>query len=194
MAKRARKVVPLRATGTATFEDRVLVGILTDSPSDLPVVAGAREVLDSLGIRSDIRVLSAHRTPEDTVAYVSSARERGIEVLIACAGMAAHLAGVVAAHTTLPVIGVPLSSGPLQGMDALLSTVQMPSGIPVATVAIGGAKNAGYLAARILAGAHPELHDRIRAQMDESKSRYDSPDPFVPAQADARPKKKKPKK
>ncbi len=194
MAKRARKVVPIRSTGADTAFDKVLVGILTESPNDLPVVMGAREVLDSLGIRSDIRVLSAHRTPKETVDYVSRAREHGIEVLIACAGMAAPLAGVVAAHTTLPVIGVPLASGALQGMDALLSTVQMPSGIPVATVAIDGAKNAGHLAARILAGAHPELHDRIRAQMDESKSRYDSPDTSVPSQADGKTKKKKPKK
>jgi 5-(carboxyamino)imidazole ribonucleotide mutase len=116
--------------------------------------------------------MSAHRTPERVVQYVRSARENGLEVLIACAGMAAHLAGVVAAHTTLPVIGVPLAGGLMNGLDALLSTVQMPSGIPVATVAVDGTKNAAYLAARMLAGTHPELVARIEAQLDADRARY----------------------
>jgi 5-(carboxyamino)imidazole ribonucleotide mutase len=118
---------------------------MTGSPSDLPVVVQARDVLDELGISNDLRVLSAHRTPHDAVAYVEAAEQAGVEVFIACAGMSAHLAGVVAAHTTRPVIGVPLKSTALDGMDALLSTVMMPPGIPVATVAIDGAKNAGFL-------------------------------------------------
>ena len=167
-------------------EGKPVVGIITGSPSDLPVVLKAREVLDDLDVPCDIRVLSAHRTPVETVRYVEQAREAGIEVLIACAGMAAHLAGVVATHTTLPVIGVPLASGALQGVDALLSTVQMPPGIPVATVAIDGSKNAAFMAARILAGTHPELRERLQAQLDASKGRYDSPDMSTPSQADKR--------
>src|SRR5690349_10704509 len=116
------------------------VGILTGSPSDLEVVKKAAEVLEQLGVGCEVKVLSAHRTPERVMKYVTEAPGRGIEVLIACAGMAAHLAGVVAAHTLLPVIGVPLASGALQGVDALLATVQMPPGIPVATVGVDGAK------------------------------------------------------
>ena len=162
-----------------------VVSILTGSPSDLPVVVKAREVLDDLGIPSDIRVLSAHRTPSETVTYIDAAEEAGVEVFIACAGMAAHLAGVVAAHTLRPVIGVPLASGAMQGIDALHSTVQMPPGIPVATVAIDGSKNAAFLAARILAGTHPELRSRLAAQFEASKGRYDAPDLGAPAQADA---------
>lgn len=160
-----------------------VVGILTGSPSDLPVVTKAREVFDLLGIPCDIRVLSAHRTPVATVKYIEQAEERGVEVFIACAGMAAHLAGVVAAHTTRPVIGVPLASGALQGVDALLATVQMPPGIPVATVGVDGAKNAAFLAARILRATHPELEGRLQAQLEASRGRYDSPDLDVPGQA-----------
>jgi 5-(carboxyamino)imidazole ribonucleotide mutase len=160
------------------------VSILTGSPNDLPVVLKARDVLEGFGVPTDVRVLSAHRTPVETVKYLEQAEARGVEVFIACAGMAAHLAGVVAAHTTRPVIGVPLASGALQGMDALLSTVQMPPGIPVATVAVDGAANAGHLAARILAATHPELRPRIEAQLESSKGRYDAPDPDVPSQAD----------
>src|SRR6188508_209243 len=136
--------------------NKVRVGILTGSPSDLEVVKKAQEVLEQLGVGCELKVLSAHRTPERVQKYVSEAPGRGIEVLIACAGMAAHLAGVVAAHTLLPVIGVPLASGALQGVDALLATVQMPPGIPVATVGVDGAKNAAYLAARILALRDPK--------------------------------------
>jgi 5-(carboxyamino)imidazole ribonucleotide mutase len=149
------------------------VGILTGSPSDLEVVRKAKETLAALGIESELKVLSAHRTPERVQAYVTSAQARGLEVLIACAGMAAHLAGVVAAHTLLPVIGVPLASGALQGVDALLSTVQMPPGIPVATVGIDGAKNAAYLAARILALHDAAIRSALEADLTEQRKRYD---------------------
>lgn len=150
-----------------------VVGILTGSPNDLPTVNKAKDALDDLGVPCEVYAMSAHRTPGMVVEYVTSARERGIECIIACAGMAAHLAGVVAAHTTLPVIGVPLASGALQGMDALLSTVQMPPGIPVATVGVDGAKNAGLMAARIVAAKHPEVVGRIEAQLKKDAERYE---------------------
>lgn len=153
---------------------RPLVGILTGSPGDLEVVRKAKETLDSLGIPSELRVLSAHRTPDQTLAYVRSAEDRGIEVIIACAGMAAHLAGVVAANSLLPVIGVPLAAGALSGMDALLSTVQMPSGIPVATVGIDGTRNAAFLAARILGARYPEIRQRLRKELEKERKRYET--------------------
>ncbi|MCB9555177.1 MAG: 5-(carboxyamino)imidazole ribonucleotide mutase [Deltaproteobacteria bacterium] len=143
------------------------VGILIGSSSDREVMDGAVAVLKKLDIPCEMLVRSAHRTPEQTRAYVESARQRGIGVLIAAAGMAAHLAGAVAAHTTLPVIGVPIASGPLQGQDALLATVQMPAGIPVATVAIDGAKNAAYLAAQILAVSDADIAARLAAERAE---------------------------
>jgi phosphoribosylaminoimidazole carboxylase PurE protein len=129
------------------------VAILMGSDSDLPVMQACSDLLDSFGVTYEMRITSAHRTPEDTRNYVREAEERGCAVFIAAAGLAAHLAGAVAAQTVRPVIGVPIDSGPLQGIDALLSTVQMPGGIPVASVAIGksGAKNAAYLATQILA-------------------------------------------
>jgi 5-(carboxyamino)imidazole ribonucleotide mutase len=163
--------------------DTPVVAILTGSPSDLPVVTKGRDVLDSLDIPNDVRVLSAHRTPRETAEYIAAAEKQGVEVFIACAGMAAHLAGVVAAHTIRPVIGVPIASGALQGVDALLSTVQMPPGVPVATVGVDGAKNAAFLAARIVALTHPEVRERLLAHLQDSKKRYDSPDPSVPGQA-----------
>lgn len=148
------------------------VAILMGSDSDLPVMRGASDILGSFGIAHEVKVLSAHRSPARAVAYVESAAERGVRVFICGAGMAAHLAGVVAAHTALPVIGVPLKSesAGLGGADALYATVQMPPGIPVATVAVGGAKNAGHLAARILAVSDAALAERIetfRREMDE---------------------------
>ena len=153
-----------------------LVGILTGSPSDLPVVEKAQEVLQALGIVSELLVLSAHRTPERVTEYVQGAPARGIEIFIACAGMAAHLAGVVAAQTLLPVIGVPLASGGLSGLDALLAhRADAPPGIPVATVAVDGAKNAAYLAARILAATRPEIRAKLEADLNEQRKRYDSP-------------------
>lgn len=141
--------------------NKPLVGILMGSDSDLPVMEKAAEVLSQLGIAWEMDISSAHRLPDKTAVYARTARERGIEVLICGAGMAAHLAGVVASHTTLPVIGVPLKSGALAGVDALYATVQMPPGIPVATVAIDGGKNAGYLAASILSIKRPELAEKL---------------------------------
>ena len=138
-----------------------LVGILMGSESDLPVMEKAAETLKEMGIPYEIDIISAHRLPEKTARYAKTARNRGVEVLIAGAGMAAHLAGVLASHTTLPVIGVPLKSGALNGVDALYSTIQMPSGIPVATVAIDGAKNAAYLACEILSIKYPEVAKKL---------------------------------
>jgi 5-(carboxyamino)imidazole ribonucleotide mutase len=163
------------ATKPRTTDKKPLVGILTGSPSDLPVVEKAQDVLESLGIRSELLVLSAHRTPERVTEYLQAAPKRGVEVFIACAGMAAHLAGAVAAQTLLPVIGVPLSNGGLSGLDALLATVQMPPGIPVATVAVDGAKNAAYLAARILASKHAGITEKLEADLAEQRKRYDQP-------------------
>ncbi len=142
------------------------VGIIMGSASDWEGMRGAVEALRVLGVRAEVRVLSAHRTPDQAVAYARQAASRGIKVIIAGAGWAAHLAGAMAAHSILPVIGVPMDSSPLNGMDALLSTVQMPPGIPVATVAIGpgGAKNAGILAAQILATSDPDLTMRLREE------------------------------
>jgi len=132
---------------------RALVAILMGSSSDLDVMGEGAKVLEELGIAHEVVVTSAHRSPLETARYAESARDRGLQVLIVGAGLAAHLAGAVAAHTTLPVLGVPLESGPLRGMDALLATVQMPAGVPVGTLAIGtaGARNAALLAAQILA-------------------------------------------
>lgn len=148
-----------------------LVGILMGSESDLPVMEKVAEVLKEMGVLYEMDISSAHRIPEKTVKYARTARKRGIEVLIAGAGMSAHLAGVLAAHTTLPVIGVPLKSGALDGVDALYSTVQMPTGVPVATVSIDGAKNAAYLACEILSIKYPEIEKRLeefRAKMRRS--------------------------
>lgn len=148
-----------------------LVAILMGSDSDLPVMQNAVEVLESMGVSYEMDICSAHRLPEKTAEYAKTARQRGVEVIIAGAGMAAHLAGVIASQTTLPVIGVPLKSGALNGVDALYSTVQMPPGIPVATVAIDGAKNAAYLACSILSIKYPEIAERLeqfRAKTKES--------------------------
>jgi len=144
--------------------DEPLVAVIMGSASDADVLKGCIETLAELNIPHETKVLSAHRTPEDTRKYALSAKDRGIEVIIAAAGWAAHLAGFVAAHTTLPVIGVPVDSSPLKGLDALLSTVQMPPGIPVATVAVGsgGAKNAAVLASEILALKHPAIEENVR--------------------------------
>lgn len=144
------------------------VGILMGSESDREVMKRTGEILDELGITYEVNVMSAHRTPAKVQEYSSTAQNRGIKVLIAGAGLAAHLAGAVAAHTILPVIGVPLAAGPLNGMDSLLSTVQMPKGIPVATVAIGshGARNAAYLAAQIIALADDTIAQKLREKRD----------------------------
>ncbi len=132
-------------------KEKPRVAVLMGSDSDWDVMQGAVARLAEFGIASDVQVMSAHRTPERVTSFVTGAGKRGIRVFIVGAGAAAHLAGVVAAHTTAPVIGVPLAATALQGMDALLATVQMPAGVPVATVAVGGADNAGILAAQILA-------------------------------------------
>ncbi len=147
------------------YPSRPLVGILMGSDSDLEVLEEAFDALDSFEIPFEVKILSAHRSPHETAAYASSAAERGLRVIIAGAGWAAHLAGVVAGHTTLPVIGVPIDSSPLQGMDALLATVQMPPGIPVATMAIGkgGARNAALFAVQILATSNADLAARFAA-------------------------------
>jgi 5-(carboxyamino)imidazole ribonucleotide mutase len=139
------------------------VGILMGSANDYDVMKAAEDALKELGVESDVRVISAHRTPERLVRFLADAEANGIEVVICGAGAAAHLAGVTAAHTTLPVLGVPIDSSPLQGLDALLSTVQMPGGIPVATFAIGkaGAKNAGLFAGAILAGRDPAVRKKL---------------------------------
>jgi phosphoribosylaminoimidazole carboxylase PurE protein len=145
------------------------VAILMGSDSDLPVMAGCAKVLGEYGVSYDVRVLSAHRSPEAAVEFARTARTRGVQVIVCGAGGAAHLAGVVAAHTTLPVIGVPLASSPLQGFDSLLSTVQMPPGVPVATVGVGpmGAANAGHLAVTLMALADEPL----RAKIEERRRR-----------------------
>ena len=137
------------------------VGVLMGSDSDLPVVRKALDTLRAFGVPYEVHVYSAHRTPAQAQAFCSSARDQGFGVLICAAGMAAHLA---AANTTLPVIGIPMASGGLGGMDALLSTVQMPSGIPVATVAVNGAANAAILAVQILAVEEPTLADKLAAR------------------------------
>ncbi len=137
------------------------VGILVGSKSDLPVMEKCTKRLEDLGVDHELEVLSAHRTPDAVAEYVASAPERGIKVFICAAGMAAHLAGAVAARTNLPVIGIPIAAGTLGGFDALLATVQMPSGVPVATVAVNGAANAAVLAAQILALSDPELAERL---------------------------------
>jgi 5-(carboxyamino)imidazole ribonucleotide mutase len=148
-----------------TAPQRPLVAILMGSKSDWETMRYAAEILDRFGVAHEARVLSAHRTPRETSEYASAAEERGIEVVIAGAGGAAHLAGVAAAHTILPVLGVPMESAALKGLDSLLSTVQMPGGVPVGTLAIGqpGAINAALLAVSILGLARPELREKLRA-------------------------------
>ena len=138
-----------------------LVGILVGSKSDMPILEKCTTRLEELGVEYDLNVMSAHRDPNGVSEYASTARERGLKVIICAAGMAAHLAGAVAARTSLPVIGIPVAAGALGGFDSLLSTVQMPSGVPVATVAVNGAVNAAVLAAQILALSDPELAKRL---------------------------------
>ena len=140
------------------------VGIVMGSDSDLPILRKAMDTLDSLGIPFEAHVYSAHRTPEQARDFALHARENGFGAMIAAAGMAAHLAGAIAANTTIPVIGIPCKSSNLDGIDALLSTVQMPSGIPVATVAINGAVNAALLAAQIIAVSDKALADKLDAK------------------------------
>jgi len=155
-----------------------LVGIVMGSDSDLPVMGEAGAVLDQLKVPYEMGIASAHRSPEKATQYARRAGERGIRVLIAGAGAAAHLAGALAAHTTLPVIGVPLSSSPLQGLDSLLSTAQMPSGVPVATMALdrAGARNAALLAAQILALQDAKLARRLKQHKEKMATEIEEKD------------------
>ena len=147
------------------------VAIIMGSKSDLPIVQGAFKIFDEFGIAYTARVMSAHRTPEIAAEFASHAKENGIKVLICAAGMAAHLAGVMAAHTTLPVIGIPVASEPFNGLDSLLSTVQMPPGIPVATVGINGALNAGILAVQMLAVGDEALQTKLAQYKEDLKKK-----------------------
>jgi len=147
--------------------EKVLVGIVMGSKSDMSVMEKAKQVLDELGVGCELKVMSAHRQPQLVRDYALSARQRGLAAIICGAGMAAHLAGAVAAATTVPVIGVPIKSGALDGMDALLSTVMMPTGVPVATVAIDGAKNAAYLAAEIVANTDENVAGRLMGMREK---------------------------
>ena len=150
-------------------EERPLVAVIMGSSSDWETVRRAADTLEEFGVPHEVRVMSAHRTPEAVREYVAAAEERGLEVIIAAAGGAAHLAGVIAGQTILPVLGVPMQSAALGGIDSLLSTVQMPAGIPVGTLAIGpaGATNAALLAIAILAAKRPELRQRLRAYREK---------------------------
>ena len=150
--------------------ESVPVVIAMGSDSDLAVMTKAKEVLDALGVASRIRILSAHRTPAEMFEFARSARDAGVKVIIAGAGGAAHLPGMIASSTTLPVIGVPVALRHLSGLDSLLSIVQMPRGVPVATVAIDNATNAGYLAARILSLGDPALAERLAGMAAEARS------------------------
>ena len=145
-------------------KSKVQVAVIMGSQSDWPVVKNAVETLQDFGVGCDVRVMSAHRTPDEAADFASKAAGRGVKVIIASAGMAAHLAGVIAAHTTLPVIGVPMKGGAMDGLDALLATVQMPAGVPVATVALGraGAVNAALLAVQILALSNVGLRRKFQ--------------------------------
>ena len=153
------------------------IGIIMGSDSDLPVMREAAHICEEFGVPYEIKVVSAHRTPADMAAYGSTARERGIDVIIAGAGGAAHLPGMIASYSTLPVIGVPIPTKQLRGLDSLMSIVQMPSGVPVATVAIGAGRNAGILAIEMLAIASPELRTKLAAfksaMADESRKKND---------------------
>lgn len=153
-----------------------LVGIIMGSDSDWPTIAPAAEALAEFGVPFEVGVISAHRTPERMLAYAKSAHERGLKAIIACAGGAAHLPGMVAAATPLPVIGVPRALADLDGMDSLLSIVQMPAGVPVATVSIGGAKNAGLLAVRMLGAGDPALVEKMAQYQQKMAAEVEAKD------------------
>ena len=159
--------------GFIVMKEKPVVGIVMGSASDKTVMEECAKTLEELGINFEITVSSAHRSPDKTRDYAISAADRGIEVIIAGAGWAAHLAGVLASHTTLPVIGVPIDSSPLKGIDALLSTAQMPPGIPVATMAIGsgGARNAAVFAAQILALKYPDIANRLETYRERLRAK-----------------------
>jgi len=151
-----------------------LIGIIMGSDSDLPVMSAAAQMCEEFGIEFEFDIVSAHRTPEKLVEYSKSAESRGLKVIIAGAGGAAHLPGMVASETVLPVIGVPVRSSSLDGMDSLLSIVQMPGGVPVATVAINGAKNAGILAAQIIGTSDNTLREKIASYKGDMKAQVDA--------------------
>jgi phosphoribosylaminoimidazole carboxylase PurE protein len=177
-------------TGQDGGEAKPLVGVVMGSDSDLPVMREACRALEEFGVPYEVRILSAHRSPEETAAYAKGASGRGVKALIAGAGWAAHLAGVLASQTTLPIIGVPIDSSPLKGFDALLSTVQMPPGIPVATMAVGkgGARNAALFAVQILAlgdeglaGKLLEFKEKMAVAIREKNRAFqESPDERAP--------------
>jgi 5-(carboxyamino)imidazole ribonucleotide mutase len=151
--------------------DRIDVAVMMGSKSDLETMRPASRALEALGLKVEMRVLSAHRTPDETAAFVKEAVRRGVKAFICGAGGAAHLAGAVAAHTTRPVIGVPIAGGSLGGLDALLSTAQMPPGMPVATVAVGGAENAGLLAGQIIALGDAAVAARVEAEREARRKK-----------------------
>ncbi|MEI6970812.1 MAG: 5-(carboxyamino)imidazole ribonucleotide mutase [bacterium] len=165
-----------KRSGGSAESVRPEVGILMGSDSDWPLLGKAVEVLRDFGVCVDVRVMSAHRTPELAAAYARGASKRGMKVIIAAAGGAAHLAGAIAANTTLPVIGIPVEGGALHGLDALLATVQMPAGIPVATVALGsaGATNAALLAVQIIATGNPALAERMKQYKKDLKRKVEA--------------------
>ena len=153
---------------------QIKVGIIMGSASDLPVMKDAKDILDAFGIEAEVQIVSAHRTPDKTVEYARSASKRGIQVIIAGAGGAAHLPGMTASMTTLPVIGVPIkSSNSIDGWDSILSILQMPNGIPVATVALNGAKNAGILAARIIGVTDKKVEETLAKYSTEMKEKVE---------------------
>lgn len=158
------------------------VALMMGSKSDWPSLKGCVDVLKGLGVEVEVHVASAHRTPEKVAAFASHARDRGFEVILAAAGKAAHLAGVIAGHTTLPVIGIPMKSSLMDGLDSLLSTVQMPTGIPVATVAVGGGENAAYLAAQILSIKYPELAEKLGAHREKMAASIEADDAQIAAE------------
>ena len=156
--------------------------LIMGSKSDAPSLQGCVRILRAFGVEVEVHVASAHRTPEKVAAFADRARENGFEVIIAAAGKAAHLAGVIAGHTTLPVIGVPVKSSLMDGLDSLLSTVQMPTGIPVATVAVGGGDNAAYLAAQMLSIKYPELREGLDAHRTQMAAAIEADDEALNAQ------------
>jgi 5-(carboxyamino)imidazole ribonucleotide mutase len=163
------------------------VAVVMGSSSDLPTMTGAAEILEEFGLAHEVRVVSAHRTPHDMIRFGTEAADRGIEVIIAGAGGAAHLPGMLASVTTLPVIGVPVPLRQLDGLDSLLSIVQMPAGVPVATVGVGNARNAALLAARILAVGDAELTARVAAYAGASAERASAQDREVQAGSSSNP-------
>ncbi|MGN0824407.1 MAG: 5-(carboxyamino)imidazole ribonucleotide mutase [Candidatus Coproplasma sp.] len=160
------------------------VALVMGSKSDLSVVKPAVTVLKSFGVEVEVRVISAHRTPDEAHAFAKSAKDNGIEVIICAAGKAAHLGGVIAAYTTLPVIGLPVKTDMMGGLDSLLSIVQMPSGIPVATVGVNGGENAGVLAAQILGIKYPEIADKLAEYKQNMKDKINADDSAVQKEAE----------